>query len=156
MQWKIADSAAAIAASGPFITTTRFTSTAGSPGGWKLCGSIPTRLDPDQTYHIGTGQSSDSLMWDNRFRGTQCPDGVCPPSPEYPPGAEDQNPSTSLICCGIRFPGISSAPGRLIRSASSNMKMPRTARLDERLNAARRVADRGILVGFHFHPMIYY
>jgi len=25
------------------------------------------RLDPQRTYHIGTGQASDSLRWGNRF-----------------------------------------------------------------------------------------
>ena len=32
----------------------------------------------------------------------------------------------------------------------------RTAALERRLNAARAMADRDILIGFHFHPMIYY
>jgi spore photoproduct lyase len=31
-----------------------------------------------------------------------------------------------------------------------------TASLNDRLVAARRVADRGILIGFHFHPMVHY
>ena len=31
-----------------------------------------------------------------------------------------------------------------------------TASLDERLAAARSVADRGIKIAFHFHPMVYY
>ncbi len=25
-------------------------------------------LDPEKTYHIGTGQSSDSLMWGNNYK----------------------------------------------------------------------------------------
>jgi len=33
---------------------------------------------------------------------------------------------------------------------------PAHSKLDERLNAARRLADQGIIVGFHFHPMIHY
>jgi spore photoproduct lyase len=31
-----------------------------------------------------------------------------------------------------------------------------TASLSERMDAARKIADRGIIVGFHFHPMVYY
>ena len=31
-----------------------------------------------------------------------------------------------------------------------------TASLDKRLNAARKVADAGFLVGFHFHPIVHY
>ena len=31
-----------------------------------------------------------------------------------------------------------------------------TASLKERLQAARKLADQGIRVAFHFHPMVYY
>ena len=31
-----------------------------------------------------------------------------------------------------------------------------TANLHERLNAAKTLSDKGILVGFHMHPMIYF
>ena len=31
-----------------------------------------------------------------------------------------------------------------------------TASLTKRLEAARAVADRGVVVGFHFHPMVHY
>jgi spore photoproduct lyase len=31
-----------------------------------------------------------------------------------------------------------------------------TAKLEQRMEAARRLADRGIKVAFHFHPMIFY
>jgi len=31
-----------------------------------------------------------------------------------------------------------------------------TAGLDQRIQAARKVADQGIKVGFHFHPMVYH
>jgi spore photoproduct lyase len=31
-----------------------------------------------------------------------------------------------------------------------------TASLEKRLNAARKVADAGYLVGFHFHPIVHY
>ena len=32
----------------------------------------------------------------------------------------------------------------------------RTATIEQRLQAARQLADAGILVGFHFHPIVYY
>jgi spore photoproduct lyase len=31
-----------------------------------------------------------------------------------------------------------------------------TASLDERIGAARKLADKGVLVGFHFHPIVVY
>ncbi|MFA7500258.1 MAG: spore photoproduct lyase family protein, partial [Sulfurimonas sp.] len=31
-----------------------------------------------------------------------------------------------------------------------------TASLDKRINAARRVADKGVKIGFHFHPIVEY
>ena len=32
----------------------------------------------------------------------------------------------------------------------------RTASLIQRLESARRLSDKGILVGFHFHPLVHY
>ena len=32
----------------------------------------------------------------------------------------------------------------------------RTATIEQRLQAARQLADAGIIVGFHFHPIVYY
>ena len=31
-----------------------------------------------------------------------------------------------------------------------------TASLQERLNSAKKLSDKGVLVGFHFHPIVYY
>ena len=31
-----------------------------------------------------------------------------------------------------------------------------TATLEERLNSAKKLSDKGVLVGFHFHPIVYY
>jgi spore photoproduct lyase len=31
-----------------------------------------------------------------------------------------------------------------------------TASLDERINSARKLSDKGVLVGFHFHPIVQY
>ena len=31
-----------------------------------------------------------------------------------------------------------------------------TASLEERLNSAKKLSDKGVLVGFHFHPIVYY
>ena len=113
------------------------------------------QLDPDQTYHIGTGQSSDSLMWGNRFGVL---DALTEFAQRHPNVILELKTKSKHVAYLLRNP----IPRNLICTWSLNSQCiieheePRTARLDERLNSARRVADRGILVGFHFHPMIYY
>ncbi len=113
------------------------------------------RLDPGRTYHIGTGQSSDSLMWGNRFGVL---DALTAFARRHPNVILELKTKSKHIAYLLRNP----IPPNLICTWSLNPQCiieheePRTARLDERLNAARRVADRGIFVGFHFHPMIHY
>ncbi|MCB2263104.1 MAG: hypothetical protein LGR52_09230 [Candidatus Thiosymbion ectosymbiont of Robbea hypermnestra] len=113
------------------------------------------RLDPERTYHIGTGQSSDSLMWGNRFGVL---DALTDFARRHPNVILELKTKSKNIAYLLQNP----IPRNLICTWSLNPQgvieheEPRTARLDERLRAARRVADRGILVGFHFHPMIHY
>jgi len=112
-------------------------------------------LDPDEFYHIGTGQASDSLMWGNK-------NGVL----------ED------LINFAIKYPNVMlefktksdniayllerDLPPNLLFTWSMNPQTiidneeHLTASLDRRITAAKRLADKGCLVGFHFHPMIYF
>ena len=112
-------------------------------------------IDPDSIYHIGTGQSSDSLMWGNSG------------------GALD-----ALIAFAARHPNVilelktkSANVGHLLKQGlprnilfTWSLNTPQvitheehgTATLDERITAARKLADKGALVGFHFHPMIQY
>ena len=113
------------------------------------------KLDPDKSWHIGTGQSSDSLMWGNR-------EGVLESLMTF--AAENPNvilelktksdnvsefldlpvPTNVLATWSLNTPTIIAAEERL------------TASLERRLEAARRTADRKIPVGFHFHPMVWY
>ena len=112
-------------------------------------------LDPNEFYHIGTGQASDSLMWGNK-------NGVL----------------DDLIAFAIKYPNVmlefktksdnisyfldKKLPPNLLFTWSINPQTiidneeHLTASLDRRLNAAKRLADKGALVGFHFHPMIYF
>lgn len=112
-------------------------------------------LDPDEVYHIGTGQSSDSLLWGNKH-------GVLDALCEF----ARANPNVILeLKTKSRNVGYlleHDIPANILCTWSLNTptlishEEHRTASLDERLAAARKVADRGILVGFHFHPMIHY
>lgn len=113
------------------------------------------KLDPDQTYHIGTGQSSDSLMWGNSH-------GVLDAVIEF---AHD-NPNVILELktksANVSHLLRSDAPKNILCTWSLNTptliqhEEHGTAPLEKRLVAARRVADAGFAVGFHFHPIIHY
>ena len=112
-------------------------------------------LDPNQVYHIGTGQSSDSLMWGNR-------DGILDSLFEfaikYPKVilefktksnnikyfCEHEVPKNIIVTWSLNTPTIIKNEEHL------------TASLDERISAARKLSDKGVLVGFHFHPIIQY
>ena len=112
-------------------------------------------LDPDRSYHIGTGQSSDSLMWGNSH-------GVLDAVLDF--AAENHNVLLELKTKSANVSHLLrvETPPNLICTWSLNT--PRiitheehgTASLDKRLDAARRVADKGIVVGFHFHPIVHY
>ncbi len=113
------------------------------------------KLDPHELYHIGTGQSSDSLMWGNRY-------GVLDALVEF----ARRNPNV-LLEFKTKSDNISyflehnNLPKNLLFTWSLNPQIiidheeHLTASLDERLKSARKIADMGLLVGFHFHPMIY-
>ena len=112
-------------------------------------------LDPDKTYHIGTGQSSDSLMWGNH-------QGVLEALSEF----ASRNPNVILELKtksrNIGWLLKNPVPRNMICTWSLN---PQTiidheehlsASLDQRINSARLLADKGCIVGFHFHPIIHY
>ncbi len=113
------------------------------------------KLDPNEFYHIGTGQSSDSLMWGNRY-------GILDALVEF----ARKNPNV-LLEFKTKSDNISyflnkkNLPKNLLFTWSLNPQIVidneehLTASLEERLNSARKIADKGMLVGFHFHPMIY-
>jgi spore photoproduct lyase len=113
------------------------------------------KLDPNQIYHLGTGQSSDSLMWGNRFGVL---DALSDFARHHPNLILELKSKSKNIAYLLKNP----IPRNLICTWSLNPQRiidneeRRTARIEERLGTARRVADRGILVGFHFHPMVFY
>ncbi len=112
-------------------------------------------LDPDQIYHIGTGQSSDSLMWGNRFGVLDALMGFARRHPNVILELKTKSKNVSYFL-------KNEIPRNVICTWSLNPQTiidneeHRTAGLQERLDAARRVADREMLVGFHFHPMVQY
>ncbi len=115
------------------------------------------KLDPQKTYHIGTGQSSDSLMWGNSH-------GVLDALIDF------ANDNPNVI---IEFKTKSANVNHMLRARDRvgrniictwSLNTPTiirheehgTASLEKRFDAARKLADAGYLVGFHFHPMVHY
>lgn len=113
------------------------------------------KLDPEKVYHIGTGQSSDSMLWGNK-------EGVLSELIEY----AKRNPNVIIEfktkSKNISFFLRNTIPKNIICTWSLNTQTiidneeHHTASLEERINSARTLADKGILVGFHFHPIVIY
>jgi spore photoproduct lyase len=113
------------------------------------------KLDPAERYHIGTGQSSDSLMWGNRngmldhlfdFARTN-PNVILElktKSKNISYLLKNDIPQNVIVSWSLNTPTV-------IRNEEHG-----TASLDERLEAAAAIAAKGALVGFHFHPIIMY
>ncbi len=112
-------------------------------------------LDAEKTYHIGTGQSSDSLMWGNSHGVL---DAVIDFARANPNVILELKTKSANIGHLLRV----DAPKNIICTWSLNTptlihhEEHGTASLDKRLDAARKVADAGYLVGFHFHPIVHY
>ena len=112
-------------------------------------------LDPQQTYHIGTGQSSDSLMWGNH-QGVL--EALCDFAASHPNVILELKTKSKNIGWLLN----NKVPRNVICTWSLN---PQTiidheehlsASLVQRLDSAKALADKGCVVGFHFHPIIHY
>jgi spore photoproduct lyase len=117
-------------------------------------------LDPDHLYHIGTGQASDSLVWGDRGGALDALLGFARKHPNVVLELKTKSDNVKALLdreeSGPAVPrnvlcSWSLAPDTVITNEEHG-----TASLERRLTAARRVADRGLKVGFHFHPMVLY
>ncbi len=113
------------------------------------------QLDPNRTYHIGTGQSSDSLMWGNK-------EGVLDALFDF----ARRNPNVILEfktkSDNIKYFLENEVPKNIICTWSLNTPViieneeHLAASLEKRISSARALADKGVIVGFHFHPIVEY
>ncbi|MDX1809512.1 MAG: hypothetical protein R3331_08220 [Sulfurospirillaceae bacterium] len=113
------------------------------------------KLDPNKNYHIGTGQSSDSLIWGNKA-------GIMDALFEF---AKD-NPNVILEfkskSDNIKYLLENEVPKNILCTWSINTptiidnEEHLSASLGKRIASARALADKGVLVGFHFHPIVVY
>ncbi|MEA3523785.1 MAG: radical SAM protein [Campylobacterota bacterium] len=112
-------------------------------------------LDPNLTYHIGTGQSSDSLMWGNRGGILEA---LFAFARRYPNVILEFKTKSDNISYFLE----NEVPHNIICTYSLNTptivehEEHLSASLEKRIKAARRLADKGIKVGFHFHPIVQY
>ncbi|QOP42717.1 hypothetical protein FJR45_01610 [Sulfurimonas sediminis] len=113
------------------------------------------QLDPNKTYHIGTGQASDSLMFGNR-------EGVLDALFTF----AKKNPNVILEfktkSDNIKYLLENEVPKNILCTWSLNTQTiidneeHLTASLAKRIAAARKMANKGVKVGFHFHPIVEY
>jgi spore photoproduct lyase len=112
-------------------------------------------LEKNRTYHIGTGQASDSLMWGNR-------EGILDALFEF----ARENPNVILEfktkSDNISYFLENDLPKNILCTWSLNTptiiqnEEHLASSLDKRINAARKLTDKGVKVGFHFHPIVEY
>jgi spore photoproduct lyase len=114
-------------------------------------------LEPGRFYHIGSGQSSDSLVWGNRGGIL---DHLCAFAAEHPDVLLELKTKSANVTWFLdrerRVPPNVVCSWSLNTQPVVEHEEHFTASLEQRLRAARRVADRGIKVAFHFHPMVHY
>ncbi|MDR1894269.1 MAG: radical SAM protein [Spirochaetales bacterium] len=110
---------------------------------------------PPGPLHIGTGQSSDSLLWGNH-RGLL--DSLLDFAARNPRVILEFKTKTANVdpLLNREIPPNLIVTFTLNTPAVIEHEERRTADLGERLKAASRLARRGVLVGFHFHPLIRY
>ncbi|MEW7982693.1 MAG: DNA photolyase [gamma proteobacterium symbiont of Phacoides pectinatus] len=112
-------------------------------------------LDPNRLYHIGTGQSSDSLMWGNS-RGVL--DAQLEFARKHPYVILEFKTKSANVAHLLKQP----LPPNILFTWSLNTpgviadEEHGSAPLAKRLEAAERMAASGAVIGFHFHPMIHY
>jgi spore photoproduct lyase len=112
-------------------------------------------IDPKRFYHFGSGQSSDSLALGNRGGIL---DALCNFAANNPNILMEFKTKSNKI----GYFSDKGIPKNVVCSWSLNTptiianEEHFTASLEQRISAARIVANLGIKIAFHLHPMIYY
>ena len=111
------------------------------------------RLDPAKTYHIGTGQSSDSLMWGNRGGLLDLLFDFAEAHPKVILELKTKSANIGYLL-QRRPPRNVLVTWSLNSAVVADHEERGTASVPERLEAAQKIAQAGNLVGFHLHPMV--
>jgi len=112
-------------------------------------------LDPHQTYHIGTGQASDSLIWGNKW-------GILDALLDFAERHSNVILELKTKSDNVKHMISRAIPANVISTWSLNTdtiaknEEHYTASVSRRVAAAAAVSERGGLIGFHIHPMFHY
>jgi spore photoproduct lyase len=112
-------------------------------------------LDPAQIYHIGTGQSSDSLMWGNSHNILDTLLDFATTNPNVILEMKSKSDNISHLLKSTLPPNLICTWSLATNTIIGNEEHG-TASLERRLEAAHKLAEKGALVGFHFHPIVHY
>ena len=125
----------------------------------RVCGDLAKRLDAldmdESVWHIGTGQSSDSLLLGDDWGTLSAIAGFAKAHPEKIIELKTKSMRTDWID-SVKLPRNVFATWSLNARSIIDNEEHLAASLPQRLDAARKTADSGLLVGFHFHPMVYF
>ncbi|MDP7095647.1 MAG: DNA photolyase, partial [Candidatus Marinimicrobia bacterium] len=113
------------------------------------------QLDPQKNYHIGSGQSSDSLAMGNRngILDAQLDFARNNPNVIFEFKTKTKNidyflsvdlPPNIMVCWSLN--------PQIIIDYEEHF----TVSLEDRINAARKLSNKGVIIGFHFHPIVHY
>ncbi len=124
----------------------------------QVVGNLQQRLEElsldENTWHIGTGQSSDSLVWGNDFGTLEALATLARRYPETIIELKTKSHRTDWLAMDL--------PPNIVATWSINAptiiekEEHLSATLEQRITAAREAADKGIPVGFHLHPMVWF
>ncbi|MBF0431490.1 MAG: hypothetical protein HQK83_09440 [Fibrobacteria bacterium] len=112
-------------------------------------------IPKDQRWRVGTGEHSDSLLLGNKNNVLT---DLCDFAKKTPHIILELKTKSS----NVEFFLHNNVPPNICCSWTLNSptiiahEEHKTAGLKQRLRAARLVANRGVKIGFHLHPMIYY
>ena len=109
----------------------------------------------DKIWHLGTGQSSDSLLYANTENVLTALEKFAKKNPKKVIELKTKSSRTDWLKT-VNFPRNVIATWSINAPTIIENEELLTANLDQRLNAARKTADSGLLVGFHFHPMVWF
>jgi spore photoproduct lyase len=112
-------------------------------------------VDPARLVHFGSGQSSDSLVFGNRNGMLDALLGFARQRPNVILELKTKSDNVGYLL-EIDVPPNVVCSWSLNTPTVIRNEEHFTASLEQRLRAARSVADKGVKLAFHFHPLVCY
>ena len=116
---------------------------------------LSKELDPDKIHHIGTGRSSDSLMWGNTNGMLDNLNFFACQNPNVVLELKTKSKNTNYLLNNQISPNIICSWSLNTDKVIKNEELL-TASLNDRIESAKAVAKKGLLISFHFHPIVFY